>query len=53
MLKKDTNEMKVLREFVKEFSPFFNDIDHNGKEITDTMTYTELVNEVKEIAKEL
>ena len=52
-MKKDTNEIRILKEFVKEFSPFFNDIDHNGREITDTMTYAELVREVKEITKAL
>ena len=53
MKKKVSNELKILRAFVKEFSPFHNDIDHNGKEIVETMTYSELILEVKNIAEEL
>jgi len=49
MKKKVTNEMKVLREFVKEFSPFHNGLDHEEKEITDTMNYDELFDVVEDI----
>jgi len=42
-----TREMKVLRAFVKEFSPFFKE------EHVSVMTYDELVVETKRIAKEM
>lgn len=43
---KQSNEMKVLKEFVKEFSPFH-------EQEADRMTYSELTEVVIEIAKEM
>jgi hypothetical protein len=42
-----TNEFRVLREFLLEFNPFYNEIILKG------MTYEELVNAVKETVKEM
>lgn len=42
-----SNEMMVLRAFVREFHPFYTD------EILNTMNYSELIQTVKEICEEL
>lgn len=42
-----TNEMRILREFIVEFCPFFT------KEMADKMNYSELIVEIKEIISEL
>lgn len=42
-----TQEMIVLKAFVREFSPF-----HDNEEIINNMTYFELTQTVKEISKE-
>jgi hypothetical protein len=44
---KETNEIRVLKEFCQEFSPFYNDDVLNG------MSYNDLIQATKEIAKEL
>jgi hypothetical protein len=42
-----SNEMLILRAFVKEFHPFYND------EILSGMNYNDLILAVKEISEEL
>jgi hypothetical protein len=42
-----TNEIKVLREFLLEFNPFYN------KTVLEDMVYDELVEAVKETVKEM
>lgn len=42
-----TNEIKVLRNFILEFHPFYT------KEMVKEMKYSELTAVVKEIAKEM
>jgi hypothetical protein len=42
-----TNEIKVLREFLLEFNPYYDKTD------LEDMNYTELVNAVKETVKEM
>lgn len=42
----ETNEIRVLKEFCKEFHPFYND------EVLNNMSYDDLILTVKEIAEE-
>ena len=44
---KITNEIRILREFLVEFNPFFNN------EMVEKMDYVELINAVKETVKEM
>lgn len=43
----ETNEIRILKEFCQEFHPFYND------DVLNNMTYNDLIQAVKEIAKEL
>lgn len=45
--RKDTNELKVMKKFVKEFNPIFTE------EMVKDMNYSDLVIEIKEIVKEM
>lgn len=44
-IKKETNELKVLKEFVLEFSPIYT------AEMVRLMSYHDLVSVVKEVAE--
>ena len=43
-----TNEIRVLREFLKEFSPFYAD-----DSVLDSMDYHDLVEAVKDTVEEM
>jgi hypothetical protein len=43
---KNTHEMKVLRDFITEFNPFYT------KEMVMKLNYLEMISIVKEIVKE-
>ena len=43
-----TNEIKVMREFLREFNPFYDD-----EKVLDDMNYDELVEAIKETLKEM
>ena len=43
-----TNEIKVMREFLMEFNPFYDD-----EKVLDGMNYDELVEAMKETLKEM
>lgn len=43
-----TNEIKVLREFLREFSPFYAD-----DSVLDSMSYDDLVEAVKDTTEEM
>lgn len=49
-MSKVTNEIKVLREFLREFSPFWNG---KSEDTLESLTYPELVDEVKDTVKEM
>ena len=44
---KQSNDIKELKAFLREFNPFFN------KEVFKNMTYLELIEEVKDTVKEM
>ena len=45
-MKSETNEIKVLRGFIEEFSPFYN------MKSTEDFTYDDLIGIVKDIVEE-
>jgi hypothetical protein len=45
---KETNELRVLREFLQEFNPIYADVG-----VLFSMSYRELVDAVKETVKEM
>ena len=42
-----TNEIKVMKNFIKEFNPYYDD------EETNNFTYEEIVEIIKDIVKEM